>query len=162
MRQRPQRREGVSCTDKLFQDCWAWSKINWSTWRALPLISKRFELGPNIKANAINSAWKPIQGQVPTPQQKCRAYSEIPDLLSRMLPSALAPHFWGDLAPATALQFSGLHVTKTWITAPRSAAAREGHNPHCQAEMGEEKRTKINKPTKFLHIRNRGSELCAK
>lgn len=89
---------------------------------------------------------------IPSAEVSC-AYSEIPNPLSRMLPSALAPHFPGDLAPVTALQ---------WITAPRSTAAREGHNPHCQAEMGEEKRTKINKPTKFLWMRNRDSELCAK
>lgn len=88
----------------------------------------------------------------PSAEVSC-AYSEIPNLLSRMLPPAPAPHLPGDLAPITALQ---------WITAPRSTATREGHNPHCQAEMGEEKRTKINKPTKFLYIRNGGSEVCAK
>lgn len=145
MRQCPLRREGVSHIDKLFPDRWAWSKINWSTWRVFPLIPKRFELGPNVKANTINSAWEPIRSQVPIPQHRCHVLTaRYPAYSAGCLPSAPAPHFPGDLAPFTALQFSSLQVIKTCITAPRSTATRKGHSTRRQAEVRGE-RTKINK-----------------
>lgn len=164
MRRYPPRREGVSRIDKLFRDCWARSKINGSTWRAFPLIPKRFESGPNVKANTINSAWKPIGSQVPTPQHRHRVRTaRAPAYSAGRPPSAPAPRFPGDGDPFTALRFSRLQVTNTWIRAPRSTAARERsqHSPPGRAGAGGKKRTKINKPTKFLYTWNGVSELSA-
>jgi len=101
------RREGVSRIDKLFRDFWAWSKINWSTWQDFPLIPKRFELNPNVKANTINSAWEPIGSQAPIPQHRCHVLTARYSAYSAgSSHSAPAPRFPVGSASFAALQLS--------------------------------------------------------